>query len=235
MADTVTYTVDGPVARVTMDDGKVNAMGPAFFAGLNAALDRAERERPGALVIAGRTGFYSAGLDLKLLPTLPRAELQTTLVTFARTMLRVFTFPIPTVAAATGHAVAGGGMLMFACDVRWMVDGPFRIHLNETAIGLTLPTWAMTIASSAIPSRWHTEAMLHARPFSPAEALECGMIHGVARTLDQILAAATAAAAPLAALDQAAYAASKMRLRAMGVRWASELIEREMIALPVKR
>src|SRR5262245_43458954 len=99
MADTIRYEASDSIAQITLDDGKVNAMTLAFFEGLNAALDRAERERPGALVLAGREGIYSAGLNLKVLPTLPPDQLKTTLVAFGRTMLRVFTFPIPTVAA----------------------------------------------------------------------------------------------------------------------------------------
>src|SRR5882724_5165267 len=108
MTDRISYAVDGNVARITLDDGKVNAMSLPFFEALGAALDRAERERPGAVIITGRPGVFSAGLDLKLLPTLGAAELRTTLITFARTMLRVFLFPIPTVAAVGGHAIAGG-------------------------------------------------------------------------------------------------------------------------------
>src|SRR6185295_18974292 len=148
-------------------------------------------------------------------------------INFGRTMLRVFTFPIPTVAAVTGHAVAGGAMLAFACDLRWMADGPFRVHLNEVAIGLTLPSWAMAIAASAIPSRWQTEAFLHARAYSPAEALERGMIDGLAPA-DQVVEQATAAAGPLAALHQRAYAGTKARHRALAVQWASKLLESEM-------
>src|SRR5438094_1322346 len=87
MADTIRYQVSDNVAQITLDDGKVNAMALAFFEGLNAALDRAERERPGAVVIAGRTGVFSAGLDLKLLTTLTHAELARTKVAFGRISL----------------------------------------------------------------------------------------------------------------------------------------------------
>ncbi len=232
MADTIRYQVSDNVAQITLDDGKVNAMALAFFEGLNAALDRAERERPGAVVIAGRTGVFSAGLDLKLLPTLPPAELARTMVAFGHIMLRVFTFPIPTVAAVTGHAIAGGAMLAFACDLRFMAEGPFRLHLNEVAIGLALPTWAIVLAQAAIPPRRHTEAILHARAFSPEEAFERHIVHGVARPAERVVEEARAAAAPLAALDQKAYAISKSRHRAMVVKWAVEQLEAEIGALP---
>src|SRR3989449_7843443 len=232
MADTIRCEVSDNVAQITLDDGKVNAMALAFFAGLNAALDRAERERPGAVVIAGRAGVFSAGLDLKLLPTLPPAELARTMVAFGRTMLRVFTFPIPTVAAVTGHAIAGGAMLAFACDLRFMAEGPLRLHLNEGAIRLAFPPRAVVLAPAAVPPRWHTEAILHARAYSPEEALERHIVHQVVRPAERVVAEARAAAAPLAALDQTAYATSKARHRAMAVKWAAEQLETEIGALP---
>ena len=227
MTDRISYAVDGNVARITLDDGKVNAMSLPFFEALGAALDRAEREKPGAVVITGRPGYFSAGLDLKLMPTLAPDELQRMLLSFGRTMLRVFTFPIPTVAALSGHAIAGGAMLAFACDLRYAADGAFRLHLNEVAIGLTLPTWAMVVAQSAVPHRWHTEAILHARPYLPADALERSLVTAVVPP-DRLLDEASAAAARLCALHQAAYAGSKARLRAMVVEWALAQLEREV-------
>ena len=232
MTTSITYALKEDVAEITLDDGKVNAMALPFFEGLGAALDRAERDRPGAVVIAGRPGVFSAGLNLKVLPTLPPAEFRTTMLAFGQTMLRVFTFPLPTVAAVSGHAIAGGAMLAFACDLRWMAAGPFRLHLNEVAIGLALPTWAIVLAQSAIPRRWHTEAILHARAYSPDEALERGIVDGVAQPAERLLDAARAAATPLAALDQVAYATSKARHRAMAVRWAVDLLETEASELP---
>jgi enoyl-CoA hydratase len=229
---TISYELRDPVAVLTMDDGKVNAMAMPFFDDLNAALDRAEREKPKAVVVTGRAGAFSAGLNLKVLPTLPPDELSRTLTTFGRTLVRWFTFPVPTVAAVTGHAIAGGAFLMMACDLRYVAEGPWKIHANEVAIGLVLPTWAMTIAESAIPPRFHTEALLHARPYLPDEAFERHIIHGVVRPAERVLDVALEAAAPLAALDQASYAASKRRQRAMRVEWASRLIDEEMVALP---
>src|SRR2546430_14532855 len=206
MTDRISSAVDVNVARITRDDGKVNAMSLPFFDALGAALDRAEREKPGAVVITGRPGCSSAGLDLQLRQTLAPDVLQRMLVTFGRTMLRVFTFPIPTVAALSGHAIAGGAMLAFACDLRYAADGPFRLHLNEVAIGLPLPTWAIVIAASAVPHRWHTEAILHARAYLPPDALERNLVNGVVAP-DRLLDESSSAAGPLRALHQAGHAA----------------------------
>jgi enoyl-CoA hydratase len=227
----VTYSLDGNVARIVLDDGKVNAMRQELFDELNAALDRAEQDRPGAVVIAGRPGVLSAGLDLKLLPTLPADALRRTLVDFGRTMLRVFTFPLPTVAAVTGHAIAGGAFLAFGCDLRVMADGPFRLHVNEVAIGLTVPTWANAIAESVIDVRWRTEAILHARPYTPAEALARAFVSEVCPP-ENVVARARELAASLTSLDSRGYAVSKLRARTVAVRHAESTLEQEMTALP---
>ena len=227
--DPISYALEDNIARVQLDDGKANAMYLPWFETLNRALDQAEKDKPGAVVIQGRAGMFSAGLNLKVLPTLSAEDLRTTLTVFGRTMLRVFTFPIPTVAAITGHAVAGGAMLAFACDQRHMAEGPFRLHLNETAIGLILPTWAITIAQASVPHRWHTEAILHARAYSPDEALEKALIDGVSRPAERLIDDARAAATLLGALDQNAYAQSKARMRAMIVKWATDVLETETL------
>ena len=234
MPDPVTYRLDDGIGLITLDDGKVNAMADPFFAGLNAALDRAEQERPPAVVITGRPGMFSAGLNLKIMPTLGPDDMRRTMLAFGRTMLRIFTFPIPTVAAVSGHAIAGGAMLSFACDLRVMAEGPFRLHLNEVAIGLVLPTWAIVLARTAVPTRWHTEAILHARAYTPDEALARGIVDAVARPADRVLAEARALAAPLTALDPVAYAGSKARHRVPEMEWATRLLESE-INLPPSR
>src|SRR5215813_6351079 len=217
--DVVSYRREDRVGIVTLDDGKANAMSLPWFAALNAVLDRVEADAPGALVLGGRAGMFSAGLNLKVLPTLPEAELQRTLVAFGQTLLRVFVFPIPTVAALT--------VLALACDLRVMAEGGFRLHLNEHMIGLPLPTWAITIAESGIPHRYHVEGILHARPYSPDEALERSILAAVARPAETTLSEAVRLAEPLAALSTRAYGESKRRLRATTVRWAEQQLATE--------
>ena len=137
----IKYTFEDEIARITMDDGKANAINWEFFEEMGEALDLTEQVEAKVLVFTGRLGFFSAGLDLKLLPTLSPEERGKFSTTFARTMLRIFTFPVPTIAACTGHAIAGGAMLTFACDRRFALDGPYRIQMNETIIGIPLPKW----------------------------------------------------------------------------------------------
>jgi enoyl-CoA hydratase len=224
----VTYSLKDEIAQITMDDGKANSMNWIFFEEMGKSMDRAENDGAKVLVITGRPGFFSGGLDLKLLPTLSASEMRDFATTFARTMLRVFSFPVPTIAASTGHAVAGGAMLTYACDRRFAIDGPYRIQMNETLIGIALPSWMFLIAGSAIPSRWRNEALLHARAYNPNEALERGILDGVAEDADSLAAQVKAATAELLSLNLPAYAASKKNLRQAEIEHVLDLLKKDL-------
>jgi enoyl-CoA hydratase len=221
------YENDGKIARIVLDDGKANAMSVPFFQQLGALLDRAESDGSSAVVIAGRTGMFSGGLDLKLLPTLSRDGLRELSETFARTMLRVFTYPLPTVAAVTGHAIAGGAVLAYACDRRYAADGRFRLQLNEVAIGIPMPSWMAAVGGSVIPPHLHVEALLHARAYAPAEAYANGMVNGLVAEGEDVIAHAVEQSADLIAFPRDAYATTKRRLRAADVARVTALLPDE--------
>ena len=224
----VTYSLKEGIAYITMDDGKANSMNWIFFEEMGKYMDQAENDGAKVLVITGRPGFFSGGLDLKLLPTLSATAMGDFATTFARTMLRVFSFPVPTIAASTGHAVAGGAMLTFACDRRFAIDGPYRIQMNETLIGIPLPNWMFLIARSAIPSRWRNEALLHARAYNPKEALERGILDAVTKDADSLAAQVKAATAELLSLNLRAYAASKRNWRQAEIEHVLNLLKKDL-------
>jgi hypothetical protein len=64
MAEPASYELEGEIATITMDDGKVNVFSIPMLRSLHQAFDQAERD--GAVVIlTGRDGYFSAGFDLK--------------------------------------------------------------------------------------------------------------------------------------------------------------------------
>lgn len=234
MTERIRTTIEGDMACITLDDGKANAMSTPWFEELGAALDRVEREGAKALVLRGRERFFSGGLDLKLLPTLDPVGMRALTQAFARTMLRVFTFPVPTAAAITGHAMAGGAVLAFACDLRFAQAGAFRLQLNEVAIGIPLPSWMALIARHAVPPRWQVEALLHARSYAPDEALARGLVDGVAAAGEDPETLARTALAGLAGLSRPAYAESKRRLREREAGEVLALLEHETLGPPTQ-
>jgi enoyl-CoA hydratase len=226
--DKVRYALHDRVAVVTLDDGRVNALSPATIAALHAALDRAEGEAA-AVVLAGRAGRFSAGFDLSVM-TGGLDGLRGLLKAGAGLLLRMYLHPRPVVAACSGHALAAGALLLLAADLRIGAQGQFKIGLNEVAIQLTLPVFAMELARDRLASRWFTAAATQARIFDPDGACEAGFLDLVAAP-ETLLATALAEAQRLAGLPDPAFGATKLRERRATVEHIRATLDEDIAAL----
>ena len=216
------------VVTLTMDDGKVNAFDQAFFAALDEAFDGCA-DAP-AVVLTGRPGMFSAGLNMKVMATLDDDAMTDLLVQFGRTMLRVWLEPRPVVAAVNGHAIAGGTILAMACDHAVAAEGDFRWGLTETTIGFPLPGWIIALARGNVSPHRLDDLLLPGRMVGPAEAVEAGYADALAAP-DTVLDAATQRARELLALPQATYAETKRRLRGPAAEAAMADVERDIRGL----
>lgn len=116
-----------------------NALDPGLIAALRRSVDEAAAGGARALVLSGAPGFFSGGLDLPALLPLDRAGMRAVWQDFLVLLGELATCPVPVVAAITGHSPAGGCVLALFCDYRVMAEGPFRIGLNEVAVGIAIP------------------------------------------------------------------------------------------------
>lgn len=198
------------IAVVTMDDGKANAFDLERFRLLDAVLDECGGDA--AIVIAGRSGMFSGGLNTKVLDALDPDGFAELLQQFGETMLRVWTEPRPVLVAADGHAVAGGTILAMASDHAVAADGPFRWGLVETTIGMPVVDWIQAIARSNLVPSAFDDLVLPGRTLTPPEAVEVGYADALAAP-GAVLDAALERARELAALPRQAYAATKRRIR----------------------
>lgn len=211
MAGPVTYTLQGSVATIAMDDGKVNALSPTMLSELSTAFDQAASD--GAVVVlAGRPGIFSAGFDLRVL-TGGGPEAVPMLQSGFRLAERILSFPTPVLLACTGHAIAMGVFLMLSADFRMGADGPFRITANEVAIGLTMPRAAIEICRQRLTPAAFTRSVLLSEVFSPADAVTAGFLDRLSAP-EAVVASAQELAEQMAGLHLAAHDASKQRARA---------------------
>jgi len=210
MQQLVSYQLADGVATVTMDDGKANVMSLSMLQALNGALDRAEADRA-TIVVTGRPGMFSGGFDLAVFKTDPQA-LFAMLEAGARMTERMLSFPLPVVAACTGHAIAMGAFLLLGADVRIGVDAGARIQVNEVQIGLTLPRFAIEVCRQRLTPAQLNIAAVTARPYTPAEALDAGFLDEIVPA-EALAAGAAAHAKRLTTLHAGAFAATKARLR----------------------
>jgi enoyl-CoA hydratase len=191
-----------------MDDGMDNALAPDMLAEISAQLDRAETDKAKVVVLTGRAQTLSAGFDLKVEP----AGWPAMLAAGARLSARMLSFPRPVVVACPGNAIAMGGFLLLSADHRIGVDGNGRIGLNEVAIGLTLPWFAIEIARHRLPRPAFDRCTVTGALLDPHEARAAGFLDEVVDA-GQLQEAALTAARQLATIDPAAHAATKLRIR----------------------
>ncbi len=206
----VSYESDGTTARITLDDGKVNALSLAMTRELNGALDRAAAERA-VVLLAGREGVFSAGFDLAALGEGGHGAMEMVRAGFELAE-RLLSFPRPVVMACTGHAVAMGVFLLLSGDYRIGAAGPYRFTANEVAIGLTMPRAAVEILRQRLAPAHFNRAAVLADVYTPDTALDAGFLDRVVDPAD-LHGTAQDAAAQLAKLDPAAHAATKLRVR----------------------
>lgn len=137
-----------------------------------------------AVVVTGSGKFFSAGLDLRALSTDAGARLRSGRFGSGDGLSALWTLPKPTVAMINGHAVAAGGVIALACDFRVSARGPFKIGLNETAIGLAFPLGAFEVAQLALTSEQARRVMLEAGLHEPDRARELGLVDEVVEADD---------------------------------------------------
>jgi enoyl-CoA hydratase len=226
----LTYRLDRGVATITMDDGKRNALSPRMFAELDAALDRAEKDRA-VVVLTGREDVFSAGFDLKVLRSGGLRALGMVRAGFELAG-RMLAFPTPIVVACSGHAIAMGTFLLVSADYRIGTRGPFKITANEVAIGLTVPRAAAVLCQQRLsPAHLH-RALALAEVYAPEDAVDAGFLDRVVAPTE-LAATAEHAAHELARLDLTAHARTKLRLREHALASLRAAIRSDLVELGV--
>lgn len=199
------------ITTITLDDGKLNALDTEVFGQLDEAFDASGDAR--AIVLTGREGVFTAGLNTKKLPDMSTDALGDLMRAMGRTLMRIWMEPRPVVCAATGHAIAAGTMLAMACDHTVAASGEYKWGLSETQIGFALPEFAIALTRANVRSDRVDDLLLPGEIVGPDIAAEVGFVDEVVQVTD-VLPTATARARVLADLPQHAYRATKRRLRA---------------------
>ncbi|MDG1462097.1 MAG: enoyl-CoA hydratase/isomerase family protein [Gammaproteobacteria bacterium] len=201
----------GRVVEIHMDKAPANAMDTNFVNALRAVHSEVCEQGAAAIVISGRPGMFSGGLDVPALIELERAEMLEFWVAFMDLMQAIASSPVPVIAAVTGHSPAGGAVLALHCDYRVAAAGEFKIGLNEVQVGLPVPSTIGHVLASLVGPHKAQEMTMQGKLVSPAEALTLGMVDELHEP-DAVIPAAVAFAQRLTQLPPIAM--NKTRLQA---------------------
>ena len=145
----VTLTDSDGIVVLAVDRPPANAIDLELLRDLVAAVHRVEVDPPRALVLTGREGFFSAGADLKAVPSYGPGEQRQMVEGINAMVLGVYGLPLPVVGAITGHAIAGGLVLALCADLR-VASSAGRYGLTEIKVGVPYPQAAIGVVRAAV-------------------------------------------------------------------------------------
>jgi enoyl-CoA hydratase/carnithine racemase len=201
----------GELALVRIDRPPANALDLELLEEGHRVLADLAQDEPAAVVITGREGFFSAGVDLKLAPTLDPLAQRAMVEGINRLFAAWYSFPRPVVAAVNGHAIAGGLILALCADHR-VGGGEAKLGLTELKAGIPYPLAAMAVVRAELSAPAARELVLRAELIGPEAARDLGALDEVV-ALDDVLPRALEVAEELAALPRSAYGRIKHQLR----------------------
>ena len=125
---------------IQLNRGRANPMNFEMLEELKQAfLDIQNDDAIKGVILTGQPGFFSAGLDIIELATYDRQKMADFWMLLAQCLGTLASFSKPFVSAINGHSPAGGCVLANCSDYRIMLNGKFKIGLNEVPVGIILP------------------------------------------------------------------------------------------------
>ena len=170
-----TLNKDGNISTITLDDGKANVFSSKMSQDINQCLDEVATEE-GCLIITGKEGMFSAGLDLKTIQSGDTDKIIEMSTAAFKLLARIFSFPRPVIAACSGHGIALGTFLLCCCDYRVGVKGDFMIGANEMRTNMVIPDPILELIKFRVAQSHKYRAILGAEMYSIDKALEAGLL-----------------------------------------------------------
>jgi enoyl-CoA hydratase/carnithine racemase len=152
----VEFILDEKVAVVSLNDGE-NRFNPEFLEAFLRVLDTIEQETEARTLVVRATDekIFCNGIDLNwIAPLLKSGEkepIKAFLFKLNDLFKRILLYPMPTIAAITGHAFAGGAILACAFDFRFMRTDRGFFCFPEVDLNIPFLPGMIALIKKAIP------------------------------------------------------------------------------------
>jgi enoyl-CoA hydratase/carnithine racemase len=203
----------GKIREIRLARPPANALNPELTEALCSAFDEAGRAAA-AVIVSGRPGMFSAGLDVPQLIDLDRDRMTQFWRSFVHMLGRIASMPVPIVFALTGHAPAGGIVMALFGDYRIMARGAFKTGFNEVQVGLVVPPQVHLALVRLIGAHTAERILVAGEMMDAQRALEIGLVDELADDPEQVLRRALEWCEGLLALPQRAMSLSRAMARA---------------------
>ncbi len=212
--NTIKVNIKDKIAVLQLDRGRSNAINAEMVSELSQMVLNIDKDdNIAGLIITGKEGFFSAGLDLIELYNYDEPSIRQFWIDFLNLVKILVAFRKPMVAAISGHSPAGGCVLAICSDYRVMSEGKYIIGLNEVPVGIIVPQSIFHLYSFWLGNAAAYRNMLEGKLMNTEEALASGLIDELVKP-ESILHAAERRIQKYIQMDSTTWQQSKMNLRA---------------------
>ena len=209
-----TFVLNGVATIEIARPEKKNALTVAMYQAMTDALNAAREDGAvRAVLITGQPGVFTSGNDIEDFMTRAPGQgsdaMDSPVFQFMRALLEC---DKPVVAAVTGAAVGIGTTMLLHCDFVYVSDEA-RLAMPFVALGLVPEFASSLVVPQLMGHRRAAEKLLLGDPFTPEQAVECGIANAVLPA-GEVLMHARRVAERFNSLPPGAVRESKQLLRA---------------------
>ena len=212
--NTIKVNIKEKVAVLQLDRGRSNAINAEMVSELKQIIQNIGNDNNIAgLIITGKEGFFSAGLDLIELYDYDETTIRNFWIDFLNMVNLMVAFPKPMVTAISGHSPAGGCVLALCSDYRVMAEGKYIIGLNEVPVGIIVPQSIFHLYSFWLGNAKAYRYLLEGKLMNTDEALASGLVDELVKS-ESILHAADRQIRKFIQMESTTWQQTKVNLRA---------------------
>jgi len=207
--DRLSLEVQGPVARIALNNPPLNVINIPMMEELAAALGEIEAQpEVSGIVFRGEGNCFSAGVDVA---THTPDKVVSLLEKFHRVIRSLIATKKVTIAAVRGHCLGGGAELAMVCDLVYTTDDA-QWGFPEIQLGC-FPPVAATALSALVGQKRAADLVLTGRTITGVEAAAIGLATG-ALAKNQLATVVDETLKKLSALSPVALALTKKAIYA---------------------
>ena len=212
--NTIKVNIKDKIAILTLDRGRSNAINSEMVSELYQMVSNIGKDdNIAGLILTGKEGFFSAGLDLIELYDYDEERIRAFWIDFLNLVTAMVSFKKPMITAISGHSPAGGCVLALCSDYRVMAEGKYIIGLNEVPVGIIVPQTIFHLYAFWLGNAQAYRFMLEGKLMGTEEALTAGLIDELVKP-ESILYAAERRIQKYIQLDAVTWQQSKVNMRA---------------------
>ncbi len=220
--ETLKITIQDSVAIIALDRGKSNAMNEQMLDELKKIILSIEQDTNIlGVVLTGKPGFFTAGLDLIALYDYDEAQMKTFWTKFLDLVKILTSFKKPLISAISGHSPAGGCVLAICSDYRVMAEGEFIIGLNEVPVGIIVPDSIFELYAFWIGKANAYRYLLEGKLMGVEDAKTVGLVDASSH-IDSLMTLALKKMKTYLQLEQTTWQQTKLNLRSSLIKKMNE-------------